>query len=120
MQVAGYSDEWSTRGKAGKRVATPPHIRDTCPHTPGMSESHAHPPSPRVRRANASHLARRAKPAERAQRAGYLRLHWRGELPLAAAVMVSAAVVWGVVQIVAFGSRRVSITDYPYASAALL
>jgi hypothetical protein len=34
--------------------------------------------------------------------------------------MVSAALVWGLVQIVAFGSRRVSITDYPYASAALL
>jgi hypothetical protein len=50
---------------------------------------------------------------------GYLRQHWRGDLPLAAAVIVSAALVWGTVQLVAFAERRVPITDYPHAAAAL-
>jgi hypothetical protein len=84
-----------------------------------MAEPTAHPPSPRRRRADAEYLARRSKMPPRERRVGYLRSHWRGELPLAAAVIVSAALVWGAVQVVEFASRRVPITDYPYASAAI-
>jgi len=79
----------------------------------------AHPPSPRRQRADAAYLARRTKPPRGKQRFGYLRSHWRGDLPLAAAVIVSAALVWGAVQLVAFASRRLPITDYPHASAVL-
>src|SRR5262245_42062371 len=85
-----------------------------------MSGPSAHPPSPRRQRADAAHLrAARTEVAARTPRVGYLRLHWRGELPLVAAVIVSAALVWGLVQLVAFLSRRLPITDYPYAAAAL-
>src|SRR5882672_5468015 len=84
-----------------------------------MPDPSAHPPSPRRQRADAVFLSRRSKPPRPARRFGYLRLHWRGELPLAATVIVSAALVWGVVQLVEFASRRVSIIDYPHAHAAL-
>src|SRR5207237_1197076 len=47
------------------------------------------------------------------------RAHWRGDLPLAATVMVSAAIVWGAVQLVEFISRRMPITEHPHAAAAL-
>src|SRR5262245_65402082 len=77
-----------------------------CTHTAGMSEPSAHPPSPRRQRADAAHL--RASPTRKrvAPRVGYLRLHWRGALPLAATVIVSATLVWGVVRLVACTSRR--------------
>jgi hypothetical protein len=83
-----------------------------------MPDPKAHPPSPRRQRADAAYLAGRSKPPNKARR-GYLRLHWRGELPLAATVIVSAALVWGVVQLVAFVSRRTSIIDTPSLAAAL-
>lgn len=83
-----------------------------------MPDPTAHPPSPRRQRSDAAHLAGRFK-APKERRVGYLRRHWRGELPLAAAVIVSAALVWGAVQLVEFASRRVPITDYPHAAAAL-
>jgi hypothetical protein len=51
---------------------------------------------------------------------GYLRLHWRGELPLAAAVIVSAGLIWGAVQLVSFGLREISLVDHPHVAAALL
>ncbi len=55
----------------------------------------------------------------RSRRVGYVRQHWRGDLPLAAAVIVSAALVWGAVQAISFASSRVPITDYPIASSVL-
>lgn len=59
------------------------------------------------------------KPAP--ERSGsYLRRHWRGDLPLAAAVLVGGALVWVVVQLVAFAGRRVPLTDHPHAAAGLL
>ena len=85
-----------------------------------MTDPAAHPPSPRRQRANAAAHARPAEPAKRQRRPGYLLAHWRGELPLAVAVIVSVALVWGAVQIVGFASRHVLLTDYPQAAAALL
>jgi hypothetical protein len=84
-----------------------------------MTDPRAHPQSPRHQRANAEYLARRSAPAQNAPRVGYLRKHWRGELPLAATVIASAAIVWGAVQLVSLASRRVPITDYPSTSAVL-
>lgn len=82
-----------------------------------------HPPSPHKRRVYAQRQqARQAvltRPARR-RRAGYLRRHWRGDLPLVAAVIVSGALVWGAVQLVAFASRHVPITDHPEAASLLL
>jgi hypothetical protein len=74
----------------------------------------AHPPSPRLR-----HVVRPPAPAPR-RRGGYLGWHWRGELPLAAAVIVSAALVWGAVQLIQLASRSVTMTDHPVAAALLL
>jgi hypothetical protein len=84
-----------------------------------MPEPDAHPHSPRRQRADAAYLANRSRPP-RERRGGYFRQHWRGTLPLAAAVIVSAALVWGSVQLVAFASRRVPLTEFPHAAAALL
>lgn len=84
-----------------------------------MTGPDAHPPSPRRQRADAAYLANRSRPP-RQRRGGYLRQHWRGTLPLAVAVIVSAALVWGSVQLVAFASRLVPLTEYPHAAAALL
>ena len=78
----------------------------------------AHPPSPRKHRADAERF--RAKHwSGRQRRVGYLRQHWRGDLPLAAAVILSAALVWGAVQAIAYASRQVPITDYPIGSSLL-
>jgi hypothetical protein len=52
-------------------------------------------------------------------RLDYLRRHWRGELPLAIAVIASAALVWLVVQLVMFAARRFPLTEFPHTSAAL-
>lgn len=84
-----------------------------------MTGPQAHPPSPRRQRSDAEFRSRHARPARRAGRFGYLGQHWRGELPLAAAVIISAALVWGIVQLVELASRRLPITDYPHAAAAL-
>jgi len=78
----------------------------------------AHPPSPRKHLANSGRF--RAKHwSQQRHRVGYLRQHWRGDLPLAAAVIVSAALVWAAVQAIAFASRQVPITDYPVGSSLL-
>lgn len=84
-----------------------------------MSDPGAHPQSPKHQRANAAYLARRGKPEHAARRLGYLRSHWNGDLPLAVTVMLGAALVWGAVQLVAFASRRLPITEYPQAASAL-
>lgn len=78
----------------------------------------AHPPSPRKQLKNAERF-REKHLQGRSRRVGYLRQHWRGDLPLAAAVIVSAAIVWGAVQAIGFASRRVPITDYPIGSSLL-
>ena len=57
--------------------------------------------------------------AQRSRRVGYVRQHWRGDLPLAVAVIASAGLVWGAVQALGFASRQVPITDYPVASSLL-
>ncbi|HWL72393.1 MAG TPA: hypothetical protein VNQ74_00800 [Burkholderiaceae bacterium] len=77
-----------------------------------------HPPSPRKQLKNTERF--RAKHMRgRTRRVGYLRQHWRGDLPLAVAVIVSAALVWGVVQLIGYASRQVPITDYPVGSSLL-
>jgi len=48
-----------------------------------------------------------------------VRQHWRGDLPLAAAVIISAALVWGAVQAISYVSTKVPITDYPVYSSLL-
>ncbi len=78
----------------------------------------AHPPSPRKQLKNAERF-REKHMRGRSRRVGYLRQHWRGDLPLAVAVIVSSAMVWGVVQAIGFASRRVPITDYPVGSSLL-
>lgn len=79
----------------------------------------AHPPSPRVQRLATTRSAVHPQRTER-RRGNYFSWHWRGDLPLAAAVIVSAALVWGVVQAIDFFSRRIAITEYPGPAAALL
>lgn len=84
-----------------------------------------HPPSPRaLRAAAAATSARSALPpsapaAPRSARVGYLRRHWRGELPLIAAVAVSTALVWGLVQAVRLAARFFPNTESPQAAALL-
>ena len=85
---------------------------------PGISDLPPHPPSPRKQLANAERF-RRKHMRQRVRRVGYLRRHWRGELPLVSAVIVSAALVFGAVQLIAFASRQVPITEYPVASSLL-
>ncbi|MGH6610819.1 MAG: hypothetical protein ACRECQ_11250 [Burkholderiaceae bacterium] len=53
------------------------------------------------------------------RRVGYLRQHWRGDLPLAASVIISAGLLWAAVQAINFASRRLPIIDYPIASSLL-
>jgi len=78
----------------------------------------AHPPSPRKQLANTERF-RRKHMRSRTRRVGYLRQHWRGDLPLAVAVIVSSALIWGCVELIGYGSRRVPITDYPIGSSLL-
>jgi len=83
-----------------------------------LTELPAHPPSPRKQRA--SEMPSRQKHwSQHRRRVGYLRQHWRGDLPLAVAVIVSAALVWGSVQAISYASSKVPITDYPIASSML-
>lgn len=79
-----------------------------------------HPPSPRALRAAAAVASARSSTAPPpAPRAGYLRRHWRGELPLIAAVTVSTALVWGLVQAVRLAARFFPNTESPQAAALL-
>src|SRR5215204_1583194 len=78
----------------------------------------AHPPSPRKQLANTERF-RRKHMRSRTRRVGYLRQHWRGDLPLAVAVIVSSALIWGCVELIGYASRRVPITDYPIGSSLL-
>jgi len=75
-----------------------------------------HPPSPRLQRVPRP-VPRAARPS--GPRAGYLRRHWRGDLPLAAAVIVSAALVWGTVQGVRVVAHYFPNTEAPWAAALL-
>src|SRR5262245_26671821 len=102
----------------GQLMATHSRPMRSSSHTVAMTQAH---PSPARR--DRPDVKRPARPPTKEARSGgrgYLRLHWRGELPLAAAVMASAALLWLIVQLVAFISRRVPITDHPHAAAALL
>lgn len=76
-----------------------------------------HPPSPRAQRAALARPADAERP--RGPRIGYLRLHWRGDLPLAVAVIASAALVWGLVQAARFTGRFFPYTESPWAAALL-
>lgn len=78
-----------------------------------------HPPSPRVQRLNSARSAAQTRRSER-RRGNYFGWHWRGELPLAAAVIVSAALLWGAVQLIGVVSRRIALTEHPELAAALL
>lgn len=87
----------------------------------------AHPPSPRQQRMAAAaqvtdqRTERTSSPPSRSapSRRSYLTGHWHGEIPLAAAVIVSGALVWAGVQTLAWLGRRFPITDYPHFAAAL-
>jgi hypothetical protein len=76
-----------------------------------------HPPSPRTQRAAAARPASAA--GRRETRAGYFALHWRGELPLAVAVMLGAAAVWVAVQGLRLAGRFLPHVEYPWAAALL-
>jgi hypothetical protein len=75
-----------------------------------------HPPSPRAQRAAASRTPVDEPPL---RRIGYLRAHWRGELPLIAAVGISAALVWGLVQALRLAGRAFPYTEWPWVAALL-
>ena len=78
-----------------------------------------HPPSPRQLRAAGAPTASRAEP-HRAEQVNYFRRHWRGDLPLAAAVIVSGALIWATVQLLMWLERRVfPITEQPHIASAL-
>jgi hypothetical protein len=76
-----------------------------------------HPPSPRAQRlASARPLV---EERSRGSRIGYFRLHWRGDLPLALAVISSAALVWIMVEAVRLTGRLFPYTESPWAAALL-
>lgn len=83
-----------------------------------------HPLSPRAQRAQAlagqaaAEAAGAAASAAR-PRPGYLRRHWRGELHLLVALVVSAALVWLAVQALEWLGRRMPLTEHPVGGAAL-
>jgi len=81
---------------------------------PPPSSPAPHPASPRNQRAAA---ARTQTATPRAARIGYLRSHWRGDLPLFAAVIVSAALVWGLVQGLRLVGHFVPNTESPAGAA---
>jgi ATP-dependent protease ClpP protease subunit len=60
-----------------------------------------------------------AAPGVRSPRVGYFRSHWRGDLPLAAAVIVSAALVWGLVEAVRLAGHFFPYTEEPTTAALL-
>ena len=76
-----------------------------------------HPPSPRAQQA----AIPRRPDADRSRgpRIGYFRLHWRGDLPLAVAVIASAALVWILVEAVRLTARFFPYTESPWAAALL-
>ena len=75
-----------------------------------------HPPSPRNQRAAAAQTQTRAP---RDARVGYFASHWRGELPLVAAVIVSAGLVWGLVQALRLVGWFLPNTESPWGAALL-
>ena len=75
-----------------------------------------HPPSPRNQRAAAAQTQTRAP---RGARVGYFASHWRGELPLVVAVIVSAALVWGLVQALRLVGWFLPNTESPWGAALL-
>jgi hypothetical protein len=73
-----------------------------------------HPPSPRNQRAAAAQTQTRSP---RSARVGYFASHWRGDLPLVAAVIVSAALVWGLVQGLRLVGWFLPNTESPWGAA---
>jgi hypothetical protein len=61
----------------------------------------------------------RAAAPLRVSRVGYLRRHWRGELPLIVAVTVSTALVWALVQAVRLVGHFFPSTEAPTIAALL-
>lgn len=89
---------------------------------PTGTPPNAHPPSPRQQRAaiGAPSVSRARTTPSGTERTGYLRRHWRGELPLAAAVIISGALIWAAVQLIMWLERRVfPITEQPHVASAL-
>jgi hypothetical protein len=83
------------------------------PHPP-------HPPSPRELRARAERQSRRAQtPRERPARGFYLLRHWRGQVDLATAVILGAALIWGLFTLLRYAQGRVDITERPTLAAVL-
>lgn len=85
-----------------------------------------HPPSPKQLRAQAATAgsARAARTptshqANATRRKGYLSAHWSGEIPLAAAVIVSGLIIWAAVQLLSFLGNQFPITAYPHLAAGL-
>lgn len=74
-----------------------------------------HPPSPRTARTT----DRGAAAAPKAVRVGYLRRHWRGELPLLLALVASGALVWLAVQAFDVAAHWLPMTESPISGAAL-
>jgi hypothetical protein len=76
-----------------------------------------HPPSPRAQRAATLRPSRAER--SRGSLIGYFRSHWRGDLPLAIAVIVSAVLLWGLVQAVRLTGRYFPYIESPAPAAAL-
>ena len=77
-----------------------------------------HPPSPRKQLKNAERF-REKHVRGRSRRVGYLRQHWRGDLPLAAAVISVPRWYGARCRRSALRRAKVPITDYPVGSSLL-
>jgi hypothetical protein len=99
----------------------PPASRPTPPPPPPAQAPH--PPSPRHLRGQAltpaDGASRRPGQVPETRRFGYMRAHWRGELPLLVAIAVSAALVYALVQGLRFGQDRFPLTEAPQLGALL-
>lgn len=98
--------------------------RPAPPHSARQAPAHEpHPPSPRQRRGQdlspADGASRRPGQVPETRRFGYLRAHWRGEVPLLAAIAFSAALVYAVVQALRFAQDRFPLTETPQLGAVL-
>lgn len=79
-----------------------------------------HPPSPRAQRAQALRIEPSAPTrGAPAARRGYLVRHWRGELPLLAALALSSALLWLAVQALVLAGRWLPLTEFPAGGALL-
>lgn len=82
-----------------------------------------HPPSPKELRAQAASPRQTANatptPTRPAKRKGYLSAHWRGDIPLAAAVIISGLMIWLIVQVLHLLGTYFPITAHPNLAAIL-